>query len=1379
MANQQEVITYANQLEYKAVNQGGLTHMKGFTHRVYSNQTTQQDFETLRNYTPGSREKQLFDALLQVVTEQVRNAVGTAMQTPSPQPEDEGHVELTVGNADKEDVLKAAQIIKKCLHWLSKQETKNKPDSQIGIDMIEFIKQTGSTDVKIALFLKFSAEGQIVVGRKQLLLTTAIHGYFQYYMSEWLNSDIQRRVRFEHLEENIKNAIEDYEREGEEKDEEDNSIYDLKTTIIKISQHPSRATILPSDQQPANIEPPQRTDVSGSYQHITFDTKPQQPDFFSAAAEEQLQQELQLEATRIIDELRDHYKNVAAELRHSPEGLEGFQQYNSMPYVQFRNKTKTHLGTKLVHKPTLLPYILGILLSRRPDVDLMNISSALLDVLPDVERHISRSLINSGSQENTTSVIHQPYKKELLERRMQIASNVLQWVKHIKNRSTVEETLIKLEQRASLLNEKPFEKADLQELDTLVLAFEYADRRHISGTREAGILKLIQALKIKADIGPNLLKEHKNGGTETKKNGWQLLHFLAAGGMGAVFVAQQIVHGKKTGRKAAVKVALGDDERALKGFERESVHVSGINAPHIVGVYQAGISDANTPYLVTEYVSGPTEGTGAYDGDKLIDCLAIAREQGLAAPVEALSVIAWSLAKGMQEYSEQGLIHRDLKPANVLLTPDASRPFNDWMEGKLSDKELTQKLHDARDNARPLVKWGDFGLSIKNQGNSEKIFGQSQDMPENSHSNFTMAGEGFVVGTPHYMPPEAMTAPEPGTEEEHHNPYLFSDQHAFGIILFQLISGGFFPLDRLNHPNVPVFQIMSTVLNFNEDTLINIDHPALAPLKEHSNKKMKDFAELIARLTTLNSPEERGSIESIEQKLALIQKSTTKAAKKARTPRRRRTIVKNEGLSAMHKSLLAAAGTIAFGLVLYFANMRPEEYIEFGGQRKATYAAMKQALEDEMTSTEKLTALLERYQTEMRSRPTGYEPDPTAGEPTEEELNQIKESIENASEALQLIAEGDDLLKTVRDIEDVNIEVNYEQIRQKYRAALAKSSAVESIVESKLGDVDRMECRREYERLKRAYNSINLSNSLNQATERLTILEDSFKMQSRNIKKLLSRNQVREFNRLQEIVSSSVQKVDFLIRFSASMCRLNTDQFEDLSLILKNHIVGSSSGSIASELSKSTFFSRWMDSLPEGEELEQRDTFFILRETFLFLESLKGEEMNLIKSRNQNLTNSDIYQDYQSYPSLVQLIRKERVLRELIGQIVYRDNFPETDFPGGQGMTQDFLKRDLIALEYRVEKKDFTQGYPDLIYCASKAFVCISKILHQFRENGELVSFIEQEPAEHTCLRMLGDILNELEFNLTQSEKNELVQFARIHFENFPKYWEIIENKLK
>jgi serine/threonine protein kinase len=142
---------------------------------------------------------------------------------------------------------------------------------------------------------------------------------------------------------------------------------------------------------------------------------------------------------------------------------------------------------------------------------------------------------------------------------------------------------------------------------------------------------------------------------------YEILSFVAKGGMGAVYMARQ----KSLDRDVAIKVLprhFGEDAEFRDSFETEAKSMAKLNHPNLIGIYDFGQIDGLL-YIIMEMVQGKSLYHSAYD--KTIDSMEAAR-------------ITVEICNGLAHAHKHGILHRDIKPANILLDPSASAKIGDF-----------------------------------------------------------------------------------------------------------------------------------------------------------------------------------------------------------------------------------------------------------------------------------------------------------------------------------------------------------------------------------------------------------------------------------------------------------------------------------------------------------------------------------------------------------------------------------------------------------------------------------------------------------------------------------------------------------------------------
>ena len=177
---------------------------------------------------------------------------------------------------------------------------------------------------------------------------------------------------------------------------------------------------------------------------------------------------------------------------------------------------------------------------------------------------------------------------------------------------------------------------------------------------------------------------------------------LGAGGMGVVYRASHALLRRPT----AVKLLASDaaDDQSIARFEREVQRTAELTHPNTITIFDYGHTPDGVFYYAMELL----------DGSTLDDIVSCTGPQPAGRVVHTLRRVASALA----EAHDVGLIHRDVKPANVMLC----------LQGGLSD---TPKILD---------------------------FGLVKEIDKQTSSSLTSANT--ITGTPQYLPPEAILAPE-------------------------------------------------------------------------------------------------------------------------------------------------------------------------------------------------------------------------------------------------------------------------------------------------------------------------------------------------------------------------------------------------------------------------------------------------------------------------------------------------------------------------------------------------------------------------------------------------------------------------------------------
>ena len=135
---------------------------------------------------------------------------------------------------------------------------------------------------------------------------------------------------------------------------------------------------------------------------------------------------------------------------------------------------------------------------------------------------------------------------------------------------------------------------------------------------------------------------------------YRIVRRLGQGGMGTVFLAEQIGVGNRPVALKVLNRKLLDDPDFLLRFQNEAGSTGRIRHPNVVTIYESGQADDGTPYIAMEFL----------EGESLREAL---KRRG-ALPVPEVAEILQQAARGLNAAHKLGIIHRDLKPDNIFLT---------------------------------------------------------------------------------------------------------------------------------------------------------------------------------------------------------------------------------------------------------------------------------------------------------------------------------------------------------------------------------------------------------------------------------------------------------------------------------------------------------------------------------------------------------------------------------------------------------------------------------------------------------------------------------------------------------------------------------------
>jgi serine/threonine-protein kinase len=228
------------------------------------------------------------------------------------------------------------------------------------------------------------------------------------------------------------------------------------------------------------------------------------------------------------------------------------------------------------------------------------------------------------------------------------------------------------------------------------------------------------------------------------------VHRIAAGGMGKIYLAQEVL----SGRYVALKVMANDatrDQSLVQQFIREAVITARLQHPNVIPVYDLGFLGGTQLYYTMRYIENES----------------FAHLLGSTDLFEALRILR-SVGYALQHAHAQGLWHRDVKPANILVGRFGDVYLIDW--GLVS----TESGREYRLNLPRIV------LDHPSHVLPDDLMERTREAITSGNRGTT--GNRGLIGTLRYMAPEQAL-------EDNDLMGRASDIWALGTILYEVLTG--------------------------------------------------------------------------------------------------------------------------------------------------------------------------------------------------------------------------------------------------------------------------------------------------------------------------------------------------------------------------------------------------------------------------------------------------------------------------------------------------------------------------------------------------------------------------------------------------------------
>ena len=206
---------------------------------------------------------------------------------------------------------------------------------------------------------------------------------------------------------------------------------------------------------------------------------------------------------------------------------------------------------------------------------------------------------------------------------------------------------------------------------------------------------------------------------------YRIVRRLGRGGMGDVYLAEQLRVGNRPIALKVLNRACADNPQVIKRFEAEAATAGLIQHRNVVTIYESRITEDGQIYVAMEYLHGKT-----------LREVMLERRLALSEMVE----ITRQVCAGLAAAHKLGIVHRDIKPDNLML---------------------------VREDDHLVVKILDFGIARL-----------SETQAFSMHTN-----PGAVLGTPAYMSPE-QAAGAIGEQID-----ARSDIYSLAMVVYEMLSG--------------------------------------------------------------------------------------------------------------------------------------------------------------------------------------------------------------------------------------------------------------------------------------------------------------------------------------------------------------------------------------------------------------------------------------------------------------------------------------------------------------------------------------------------------------------------------------------------------------
>ncbi len=205
---------------------------------------------------------------------------------------------------------------------------------------------------------------------------------------------------------------------------------------------------------------------------------------------------------------------------------------------------------------------------------------------------------------------------------------------------------------------------------------------------------------------------------------YRILSKLGAGGMGEVYLAEDLNLGRRVALKLLPARFTQDPER-VRRFAQEARLVSTLSHPNITMIYEIGQSEDGAHFIAMEYVEGQT-----------LRQRMMARRLSLDEALEITTQVATALVAA----HGAGITHRDIKPENLMLRQDGYVKVLDFGLAKLTENNFLRTYDPSVTQAETV------GGPVNDPFATGPLMGPATGGQQNT-------SPGIILGTISYMSP--------------------------------------------------------------------------------------------------------------------------------------------------------------------------------------------------------------------------------------------------------------------------------------------------------------------------------------------------------------------------------------------------------------------------------------------------------------------------------------------------------------------------------------------------------------------------------------------------------------------------------------------------